>query len=365
MASAKYHRGKDGYFSARAWDGTYVDGKKHYKFIRSTVSSKDLERKVADFTRQVEERKNVRKTDVLFLDYAKAWQAVYKSSKSNNTNAMYTNILEKHLSPFIGVKLMDSHRYHLQAALNLSEGHKRTQQQIYMTVKQVLQSAVSDRLFPANVYDDIFSQIDRPKYRAEEKRPLSPDERIAVFKADFQPMDKVFTYVLYGCGLRRGEALALTIFDVDLKSHEITVTKSHEFVKGKPKKKDPKSCNGNRTVPIPDKAFPVIRAWVESIRGKHAYLFTMRNGDPITHSSYVKMWKRITSAISDQTGQPCDLTAHIFRHNYCTQLCYQIPTVSIKRIAQLLGDTEGMVLNVYNHIQLEKEDSSGAVNAAL
>lgn len=88
-------------------------------------------------------------------------------------------------------------------------------------------------------------------------------------------------------------------------------------------------------------------------------------GEPITHSSYVKMWERIRKAISDVTGEPCDLTAHIFRHNYCTQLCYQIPTVSIKRIAQLLGDTESMVLNVYNHIMLEKEDSAGAINAAL
>lgn len=365
MASAKYHRGKDGYFTARAWDGTYVDGKKHYKFIRSTVSSKDLERKVAEFTRQVEERKNIRKTDILFLDYARAWQEVYKASKSNNTNAMYKNIIEKHLAPFIGVKLMDAHRYHLQAALNQADGHKRTQQQIHMTVKQILQSAVSDRLFPANVFDDIFQQISRPEYKAAEKRPLSSDERIAVFKADFRPMDKVFVYVLYGCGLRRGEALALTVFDVDLKRKELSVNKSHEFVNGHPQQKTTKSRNGIRIVPIPDKVFPVIRSWVESIRGRKVYLFTMRNGQPITHSSYVKMWNRITSAIADQTGQPCDLTAHIFRHNYCTQLCYQIPTVSIKRIAQLLGDTEGMVLNVYNHIMLEKEDSSGAINAAL
>lgn len=59
------------------------------------------------------------------------------------------------------------------------------------------------------------------------------------------------------------------------------------------------------------------------------------------------------------------LTAHVFRHNYCTNLCYQIPTISIKRIAQLLGDTEKMVLEVYNHIILEKEDAATAVNNAI
>ena len=85
MASAKYHKGKDGYFTARVWDGTYKDNKKHYKVIRSKVSSKDLERKVSDFSRQVEERKNVRKTDILFLDYARSWQTVYKSDRTHNT----------------------------------------------------------------------------------------------------------------------------------------------------------------------------------------------------------------------------------------------------------------------------------------
>lgn len=36
-----------------------------------------------------------------------------------------------------------------------------------------------------------------------------------------------------------------------------------------------------------------------------------------------------------------------------------------RKIAQLLGDTEKMVLDVYNHIILEKEDASTAVENAL
>ena len=57
--------------------------------------------------------------------------------------------------------------------------------------------------------------------------------------------------------------------------------------------------------------------------------------------------------------------AHIFRHNYCTNLCYQVPAISIKKIAQLMGDTEKMVLNVYNHIMEEKEDAAKVVNDTL
>ena len=60
-----------------------------------------------------------------------------------------------------------------------------------------------------------------------------------------------------------------------------------------------------------------------------------------------------------------DLTAHIFRHNYCTQLCYKVPEISIKKIAQLMGDTIAVVLNVYNHIVEEKENVADAVSDAL
>ena len=78
------------------------------------------------------------------------------------------------------------------------------------------------------------------------------------------------------------------------------------------------------------------------------------------------MWARILQALQAVSSkQITGLTAHVFRHNYCTNLCYQIPKVSIEKIAELLGDTEKMVLEVYNHMVMEKEDATGAVEDAL
>lgn len=367
MATAKYKRGKDGYFQAKVWDGTYVGNKKHYVPVRTKKSSKDLENKVAEFKAQVEARKVIRKTDVTFLEYAREWKKVYKDQKEDNTKAMYDRIIEKHFNALDPVYLRDIDRIHLQVLLNNASGKNRTQQQIYMIFKQVLVSAVADHLFPANIKDDIFNSIDRPNYSSGEKRPLTESERTAVFKADFNEQDKIFVYLLYGCGIRRGECLALTIFDVNIRARELNINKSHSLVNDKPKQKGPKSANGNRTIPIPDKVFPAIKSWVEHCKATNrSYLFTMRSGQPLTKSSYNKMWKRIIAemqAVSDE--QIAGLTAHVFRHNYCTNLCYQIPTVSIKRIAQLLGDTEKMVLDVYNHVILEKEDAAGAINSAM
>ena len=368
MATAKYKRGKDGYFATKVWDGTYnTNGTKHLKNVRSKKSSRDLENKVKEMEAEVEARNHIIKTDRSFIDYSRYWLRVYKALKSHNTRAMYENIIEKHFLPLTGVRLQDIDHIHYQLLLNETSGKNRTQEQIELTFKQVLKSAVAEHLFPDNVKEEIFKSMDKVNYTPGEKRPLTESEKKAVFRADFKEMDKIYVYLIYGCGLRREEALALTIFDVNAKKKEVTINKAHEFVGNDPRQKEPKSKNGYRTVPIPQKVFPAVENYVNKRKalGK-TYLFVMRNGNPITKSSYDKMWARILARLQEVCeDQITGLTAHVFRHNFCTNLCYQIPKISIKKIAQLMGDTEAMVLKVYNHMILEKEDAEGAVNDAM
>lgn len=91
----------------------------------------------------------------------------------------------------------------------------------------------------------------------------------------------------------------------------------------------------------------------------------------MTASSYRKMWESILKKMnaaaegSDSIQKINGLTAHVFRHNYCANLCYQMPNISIKRIAQLLGDTEKMVLEVYNHVLDEKENVQETIANAI
>ena len=364
MAKAKYTKDSKGYFQTKVWDGTYTDlGRKHYITLRTTKSSKELERMVIEHNRKVEERQYVKNTDITFVKYARTWRDVYKANREKNTLAMYDRIINK-FSVLEGVKLCDISRLHYQMLINNADGHPRTQQQIALTFKQVLKSAVADRYLPANIVSDIFSNTDRIKYTANEKRPLTSAEKTAVFEAVLNPQDKAFLYILYGCGLRRGEALALTRFDVDLERKILSVRRAAAFDKNDQYIKSTKSANGVRTVPIPSKVYPFLASYCKSIHRER--LFCMKNGDPITKSSYRKMWKRIINALQDAAAEPIiGLTAHVFRHNYCTNLCYQIPDVSIGKIAELLGDTEKMVLEVYNHIVAEKENPADAVEKAL
>lgn len=370
MATAKFKKGKDGYYSTNVWDGTYKDnGKKRYKHLRSKKSSKDLERIVKEYEQLRDQRQATIDTDITFLEYSKNWKRLYKESiRENNTNKMYDNVINVHFEPLKHVKLQDIQRSHLQLILNNASGKHRTQQQIVMTFKQVLRSAICDRIYSAQCFADIFDKFESIKYKSKEKRPLTPDEREAVFKADFDEMDKMFVYIIYGCGLRRGEALALTEADFNIESHTVSITKSHDISDNIPKVKSVKNIeNGERTLPIPDNVFDVLSYYVNKIRKeKGKYLFINHDHKPMTKSGYRRMWERILKSMQAVDDVPIvGLTAHIFRHNYTTNLCYQFPKISIKMIAKLVGDSEKVVLEVYNHLMLEKEDSVAAVNDAL
>ena len=215
-------------------------------------------------------------------------------------------------------------------------------------------------------YEDLKDIMKPVDYKADEKRPLTENEKKAMKDAELSPSDRIFVDILYATGLRCGEVLALTRFDIDFVEKTINVNKSIEFDDaGHPSIKCPKSHNGYRQVPIPPQLFSSLESYGRfCMRGTQ--LFSMRGGKLVSKSSYRRKWDRIIKAMNEVAEQPISgLTAHIFRHNYCTAMCYQIPRVSIKNIAALLGDSEAMVLRVYNHIMLEREDTAGAVEAAL
>ena len=365
MAKAKYTKGKDGYFKTRVWDGTYDDvGRKKYVTIRSKKSSKDLENKVNEHNQKIKNREYVVCNDTSFCEYAEQWEVVYKASRAGNTRAGYQNVIKKHFACLQNVKLSDITRLHYQTILNNAAGHPATQQKIELTFKQVIKSAIADQLIAPNVLDIVFRNNEKITYKPKEKRVLTENEKRAMLSADLSDSDRIFVFILYGCGLRRGEALALTKNCIDLKKRTLTVTQSVAFEKETPYIKNPKSYNGFRTVPIPDLILPAVEKYIKFLQQDK--LFHMKDGRWVTKSSYRKMWARIIRKMQAETDEPIiGLTAHVFRHNYCTNLCYQIPTISIKHIASLLGDTEKMVIKVYNHMILEKEDVGGALNSAL
>ena len=374
MASAKYKKNSRGYYEAKIWDGTYTEsGAKHRKTITSKLSSADLERKVNAFKRQLEEQEAVDST-ITLEEYANRWLNLYTVSKEKNTQRMYRSTL-KYLYPIGHIKLSALRHSHFQQIINLNLEHPKTCKNIKLLFTQIIKSAVREHYLPHSALVEITSDISMPKYLKPLKKPLSELEKKAMFEADLDSKKRAFVTLLYYTGIRRGEALALSASDFNWDDRTVSITKVVIFDNNNPEIKPyPKSDNGIRRVPLPEASVGVLKEYVGNCKG---YLFKGQNKPLMTESAYKRMWESIVTSMNVACGynpqakknrmeKPItDLTAHRFRHNYCTQLCYQIPAISTKMIARLMGDTEKVVLDVYAHILEEKEDVSGAINRAF
>lgn len=374
MANTKYTKNSRGYFETKIWDGTYTaSGAKHRKTIISKKSSADLEKKVAAFRRQLEE-KEVALVNITLGEYAEQWLSLYKSTKEKNTQSMYRTSV-KYLDSISHVRLSDLKHSHFQQVINENMEHPKTCKNIKLAFTQIIKSAIRDHYLPHSALADITEDISLPKYQKPQKRALSILEKRCMFEAELSDMKRAFVTVLYYCGTRRGEALALTSGDFDWDEKTVSISKVVIFDGNAPEIKPyPKSDNGIRRIPLPDACISILKPYVDNCEG---YLFKGQNTALLTETGYKRMWESILTAMNvaagynpqakkDRGDRPIQgLTAHIFRHNYCTRLCYQIPAISTKKIAQLMGDTEKVVLNVYSHILEEQEDVFTAVNNAF
>ena len=365
MGKAKYTRDKQGYFSTNVWDGTYDEyGRKHYKRIRSRKSSTDLEKMVQEFGALVKTGKVSRKTDTTVEQYAKEWLKT-KTIYTRNTQRQYSDIIRYYITPMIGnVRLCELSKLHFQQLIAANAQHPRTCQLIRRTVLQIAESAVDDHLLSEIVLRPLRA-VQLPKYARKERRVLTDAEKTAILSADLTPMQKCFVFLLYYCGLRRGEALGMTAADVDLKRLCARVCRSVEFVGNSSNVKPPKSQKGFRSVPLASPFAAFLREYIPTVQGD--YLIHNADGGIMTQSGFRRMWERIISKLNLAAGGTKKisvihgLTPHIFRHNFCSELCYQVPEISTKKIAAIMGHDESMTIQVYSHILEEKEDAPAAI----
>lgn len=373
MATKYKYNEKRKEWSTLVYDGTLTPtGEKHRKRITSKKSSKDLERKVKEFKDSLEAGTD--STNITLGEYSLKWLELYKSNKELNTKFMYQNAIN-YFEPIADLRLTDLTRSHFQQIININQEHPRTCVIILQTFKQVLKSAVLDGLLSDRAYLNITSNISMPKAQKRVKKPLSALESDALLHCEVSADKRAFITVLYYCGLRKGEALALTKKDFNFTDNTLMVNKVVVYDKNTPILKPyPKSDNSIRVIPLCKDAVAVLQPYVTNCKGT---LFKSQNSPYLTGTAYKSFWGSIVMSCNKYLGynpnakknkieKPIkDLTAHRLRHNFCTLLCYQVPRISTKTIARLLGDRENMVLNVYSHILEEKEDITGALENAF
>ena len=84
-------------------------------------------------------------------------------------------------------------------------------------------------------------------------------------------MDKPTSFyafeMLYWCGIREGELLALTPADFDFEKNTVSITKSYQRLNGKDLITDPKTPKSNRIIKMPDFLVDEIRDYIGQLYG--------------------------------------------------------------------------------------------------
>ena len=363
----KYNKRKDGRYGTSVMIGRKPDGRPDRKYLYAE-SEAELNEKLRKLYAELENNTYCKSSNMPLQDYIKEW-LVSKSMLEYNTLQMYKNAVDKHINPDIGhLPLNKVHRSDIQNMIAERWEHRRTGEIIKMTLTQVFDSAIEDRLITVNPC----KKITLPKAKPSNRRALNEIEKTAIKKADFTEQEKAFIYVLFYFGLRRGEAIALTASDVNLKRKMLTVNKSVFFKGNDPFIKSPKSDAGYREIPIPNSVIAFLRDYISKL--DCIYLFTKRDGKMMTKQSLRCMWDSIIKKMNEavctkkelQIGsfKIMDLTPHMFRHNYCTMLYYS--GISQKKAIELMGHSDiTMIMKIYAHLDEQKEQVVEKLNAAI
>lgn len=356
---AKYKKRADGRYATSIQVGHRSDGKPKLKTLYGKTI-RELENKVAEFKSLQNKGIVVDDKSLTLGEWAKKWLELYKKNKSYNTYEMYRNAVGTHIIPTIGNMRLGSLKKHmLQELLNklVEDGKERTAEVVRLTLNQIIASAIDEQY----IYVDITRGLTLPKKTKKEKRALTDDELIALKDANLTAKERAFAGLMIYAGLRRGEALALTLSDIDLQNRIIHVNKTVIFKKNTPEiKNTPKSDSGVRDVPIPDELYLILKTYLMECVGAK-YIFTMeRTGELISMSSLRKLWGRIITKANLST----DVTPHICRHTYATKLFYG--GVDAKTAQKLLGHANiSMTLDIYTHLQSDAEDVRQQINSAF
>ena len=156
---------------------------------------------------------------------------------------------------------------------------------------------------------------------------------------------------LYYCGLRRGEARALTWEDIDFNNKELRVNKNIAQIGGENSKKysitTPKTKSSIRTIPIAETLLNDLKMLYEDNKNIYSFKnnwFVFGNNDPITN------WQvRNRKNLICEKANLKQIRIHDFRHSCASLLINN--GANITMVAKYLGHAKiDETLNTYSHM---------------
>jgi len=198
--------------------------------------------------------------DMLFKDFYKLYENDTKNRVKQNTWEHKNLVVKSKILPFFGEKSMKDiqARDILEWQNELLRFRNSKGQPYSETYLKNLHNMLSAIFNHAVRYYDLGSNPAAKAgsigvKNAKEMNFWTKDEYLKFSEA---MMDKPLSFyafeMLYWCGIRLGELLALTVDDFDFKKKTVSISKSYQRLKGEDVITEPKTKKSNRTVKMPD-----------------------------------------------------------------------------------------------------------------
>lgn len=165
-------------------------------------------------------------------------------------------------------------------------------------------------------------------------------DSLADAKTPAELRDRALLELLYGAGLRVGEAVGLDVRDVELHRGEVRVL-------GKGRKE--------RVVPLPGASLDALRAWIDSRRGPGALsepLFVALRGSGERRRLGERDVRRILRRVASRAGVAGSVHPHRLRHSYATHLLDM--GADLREIQELLGHASLGTTQKYTAVSAER-----------
>lgn len=355
---------KDGLYQAR-----YCDRWGKRKTIYGS-NIRELRKQLAEAIADNKNSVSIRE-EITLDEWFERWMSIYKEKSIRpNTKREYTHIYYKNISPYIGMRKINTlAKSDIQLLIDHASDNNyayERQNKIKVILRDMMQRAVEDNLAINNPVSGV-------KLRADKEikaRFLTLEEQDAFFDCCKGTFYENLFNVAVNTGLRPGELFALQLDDINFEDGCIEVNKTLVYQKYLTDTKKefhvepPKTKQSYRKVPINSicKEFLERQINLKEIvsqkrpKQQNNYVFVTKINTPLNSQIYSDAIKAIVKQIN--LTRPFDsqfenFSGHTFRHTFATR-CFE-SGIDAKVVQKYLGHASiKMTIDLYTHVTEEK-----------
>jgi integrase len=291
----------------------------------------------------------------LILDFDNSKKDKVKITSYSNYKKFY-----KLLKDFDNIKLKDFNITHFNKwkdELNKKDYSTRYKNNIYKFLRTLLNYAVKYHEFNFNQVLNKMTNFTNPNELKKEMLFWTYEEYSLFIKEEKDIRYKTFFETLYYCGLRKGEANALTWKDIDFDKKTISINKNlTQKIKGEKYIVLPTKTKGsNRILPLTDKLVSELvelKEYYKKYKNFSNNLFVFGGIAPLsdssTHAHKDNNVKKANEKL-DNDKKINNIRIHDFRHSCASLLISKGANISL--VSKYLGHSNiSTTLNTYTHM---------------